>query len=265
MPQYEMVYIVRPDLEPDAVQAVVGRIGQRVTEQGGTVDYVEVWGKRRLASSLGKFREGVYVMTRFTIDSAHIPEFKRLTRIMEEVMRLLIVEAEGPLPAPKAAPAPEVMGYGLTGHMTTVDLNKDVERGLLTTVCIHAAYAGATGGLTGFDPTSAALKAFVDKCHAHGARVVLSVANFSTPDTKVLLDSHQDALVAAIHAKVTAAGLDGVSLDLENVTDTTRSTTLGSRPGPSSSTSRYVRSSPRHARVTIAPRPLPSSASIAFR
>ena len=122
---------------------------------------------------------------------------------------------------PPAAPAPEVMGYGLTGHMTTVDLNKDVERGLLTTVCIHAAYAGATGGLTGFDPTSAALKAFVDKCHAHGARVVLSVANFSTPDTKVLLDSHQDALVAAIHAKVTAAGLDGVSLDLENVTDTT--------------------------------------------
>jgi len=104
MPQYEMVYIVRPDLEPEAVQTVVARVGQRVTEQGGSIDFVEVWGKRRLASSLGKFREGIYVLTRFTIDSTHIPEFKRLTRIMDEVMRLLIVEAEGPLPVPKVAP-----------------------------------------------------------------------------------------------------------------------------------------------------------------
>lgn len=104
MPQYEMVYLVRPDLEPDAVQAVVDRISQRVTEQGGTVDFLEVWGKRRLASPLRKFREGIYVLTRFTIDSTHIPEFKRLTRIMDEVMRLLIVEAEGPLPVAKAAP-----------------------------------------------------------------------------------------------------------------------------------------------------------------
>jgi len=103
MPQYEMVLIVRPELEPDAVQAVVDRIGQRVTEQGGTMDFVEVWGKRRLATALGKFREGIYVLTRFTMNSMQVPEFKRLTRIMDEVMRLLIVEAEGPLPAPKAA------------------------------------------------------------------------------------------------------------------------------------------------------------------
>ncbi len=104
MPQYELVLIVRPDLEPDAVQAVIGRISQRVTEQSGTVDFVEVWGKRRMASSRGKFREGIYIMTRFTVDSTHIPELKRLTRIMDEVMRLLLVEAEGPTPVPKVAP-----------------------------------------------------------------------------------------------------------------------------------------------------------------
>ena len=115
MPQYEMVMIVRPDLEPDAVQAVVDRVGQRVTEQGGSMDFVEVWGKRRLAHSLGKFREGIYVLTRFTMNSPKVPEFKRLTRIMDEVMRLLIVEAEGPLPVPKVAaerpaePAREVL------------------------------------------------------------------------------------------------------------------------------------------------------------
>lgn len=105
MPQYEMVYIIRPDLEPDAVQAAVDRVGQRVTEQGGTVDFVEVWGKRRMAFTLRRFREGIYVLTRFTVDSERLPELKRLTRIMDEVMRALIVVAEGPLPA--ARPAPE--------------------------------------------------------------------------------------------------------------------------------------------------------------
>lgn len=104
MPQYEMVYILRPDLEPDAVQRVVDRVGQRVTEQGGSVDFVEVWGKRRMAFSLRKAREGIYVLTRFTVDSARLPELKRLTRIMDEMLRALIVVAEGPLPAAKVAP-----------------------------------------------------------------------------------------------------------------------------------------------------------------
>ena len=103
MPQYEMVYIVRPDLEPDAVQAVADRVGQRVAEQGGSVDFAEVWGKRRLVYPLRKFREGIYVLTRFTVESARIPELKRVTRIMDEVMRALIVVAEGPMPVPKGA------------------------------------------------------------------------------------------------------------------------------------------------------------------
>lgn len=103
MPQYEMVYIVRPDLEPGAVQAVADRVGQRVAEQGGSTEFAEVLGKRRLVYPLRKFREGIYVLTRFTVESARIPELKRVTRIMDEVMRALIVVAEGPMPVPKGA------------------------------------------------------------------------------------------------------------------------------------------------------------------
>ena len=73
MPQYEMVYIVRPDLEPGAVQAVADRVGQRVAEQGGSIEFAEVLGKRRLVYPLRKFREGIYVLTRFTVESARIP------------------------------------------------------------------------------------------------------------------------------------------------------------------------------------------------
>lgn len=99
MPQYEMVGIIRPDLEGEAVQGVVERIGRRVTEQGGTVDFVEVWGKRRMAFPIRKSREGIYFVSRFTIEKTHLAELKRLTRIMDEMLRALIVLAEGPTPA----------------------------------------------------------------------------------------------------------------------------------------------------------------------
>ncbi len=128
--------------------------------------------------------------------------------------------AAGCLEVKPAAPK-EVMGYALTGHVTSVDLNADVDRGLLTTVCIHAAYPDAMGKLTGFTPTSPSVKAFVDKCHGKGAAVVLSVASFSSTTIKAVLDAHQDALVASIHDAVAAAGLDGASIDLEEVPDTT--------------------------------------------
>lgn len=121
---------------------------------------------------------------------------------------------------PKPVETKEVMGYALTGHVTTADLIADVDRGLLTTVCVHAAYIDATGKLTGFTATSPAVKTFVDKCHAKGTRVVLSVAGFSASTIKAVLDGYKDALAASIHSAVVAAGMDGASMDLEEVSDT---------------------------------------------
>lgn len=126
----------------------------------------------------------------------------------------------GCLPPADPPKVREVMGYALTGHVSTPDLLTDIDRGLLTTVCVHAAYPDTAGKLTGFTPSSPALKAFVDKCHAAGARVVLSVASFSKTTIKAVLDSAQDALAKSIEDAVVAAGLDGASMDLEEVADT---------------------------------------------
>jgi len=84
---YDLVYIVRPDLEPDAIKAVVERITKRVQDQGAKVEAVDVWGKRRMSFAIGKHREGVYVQTRLTVDPQKTAEIRRLAAVNEEVLR----------------------------------------------------------------------------------------------------------------------------------------------------------------------------------
>ncbi|HTE02831.1 MAG TPA: 30S ribosomal protein S6 [bacterium] len=108
MNSYDLVYIVRPDLEPDALKTVVDRITQRIGDQGGRVEAVDVWGKRRMSFTIGKHREGLYVHTRLTVDPQKVTEVRRLASMNEEVLRVTITRAVGKLPepaAPAAAPA----------------------------------------------------------------------------------------------------------------------------------------------------------------
>src|SRR2546428_12643913 len=64
---YDLVYIVRPDLEPDAIKAVVERITKRVQDQGAKAEAVDGWGERRMSLATGKNPEGVDVQNRPTV------------------------------------------------------------------------------------------------------------------------------------------------------------------------------------------------------
>jgi len=109
VPSYDLVYIVRPDLEPDALKAVIDRIGQRIADRGGKIDATDAWGKRRLAHVIRKQREGVYVQTRFTIAPDQVAELRHQVALSEEVLRSMLTIAVGKLPSPAApSPAPAV-------------------------------------------------------------------------------------------------------------------------------------------------------------
>jgi len=103
---YDLVYIVRPDLDADALKAVVDRMGQRITDQGGTVEAVDVWGKKRMTFTVKKYREGVFVHTRFALDPKKVQEIRRAAALTEDVLRSTITNAVGKLPEPKPEPAP---------------------------------------------------------------------------------------------------------------------------------------------------------------
>jgi len=102
---YDLVYIIRPDLEADALKAVIDRMSQRIIDQAGSIEAVDVWGKKRLVYTVGKFREGHFVHTRFTIDPQKVAEIRRAAALTEDVLRTTITNSVGKLPEPKVEAA----------------------------------------------------------------------------------------------------------------------------------------------------------------
>lgn len=110
MPSYDLVYIVKPDLEAEAISAVINRATQRLVEHGATIEHTEAWGKRRMAYPIQRYREGYYVFTRFAASGDRIPGIRHDLRIIEDVLRASITSAVGPLSQKPAAPAGAAVG-----------------------------------------------------------------------------------------------------------------------------------------------------------
>ncbi len=102
MKSYDLVYIVRPDLDADAVKAVTDRMSQRITDQGGSIEAVDLWGKKRMTFTVKKYREGIFVHTRFAMDPRNVEEIRRAAALTEDVLRATITNAVGKLPETKA-------------------------------------------------------------------------------------------------------------------------------------------------------------------
>ncbi len=110
--EYELVFVLRPDLDDAQTRAAIDRIQTQITERGGEVRSVEPWGRRRLAYPIRKFREGYYGLVRFTLAGQRVQDLKNVLGITEEILRFLIVVAV-PTPAPSpAASSPEASEVG---------------------------------------------------------------------------------------------------------------------------------------------------------
>lgn len=91
MRKYEIMYIIRPDIEQDQVQATVEKFQGIITNNGGEITKHDVMGKRRLAYEIKKFRDGHYVLVNFTAESEVVKELDRVMKISDEIIRYLIV------------------------------------------------------------------------------------------------------------------------------------------------------------------------------
>lgn len=91
---YELVYILRPDLDDDSVRAYSERIGQVVADHAGAVTATEVWGRRALAYPINKLFEGQYVLQRFDMAPDGTAELDRILRFDESVMRYLLIRTD---------------------------------------------------------------------------------------------------------------------------------------------------------------------------
>ena len=94
MSKYELALVVNAKIEDEAREAVVEKAKGYVARYGGTVTEVEEWGKKRLAYEVQKMREGFYYFIQFEADATCPGEVERHVRIMDNVMRYLVVKKE---------------------------------------------------------------------------------------------------------------------------------------------------------------------------
>ena len=87
MRQYELMVILDPETEERTVGTTMDRFLAVITKDGGTVDNVDIWGRRRLAYDIKKKSEGIYTVVNFTAEPATAQELDRQLNLSESIMR----------------------------------------------------------------------------------------------------------------------------------------------------------------------------------
>jgi small subunit ribosomal protein S6 len=87
MRQYELMVILDPELEERTVAPSLDTLLSVVTKDGGSVDNVDIWGRRRMAFEINKKSEGIYAVVRMTAEPATAQELDRQLGLNESVLR----------------------------------------------------------------------------------------------------------------------------------------------------------------------------------
>jgi len=98
---YETMYILRPDIAEEEVNKHIEKYNKLLEDMGGKVLDSQMRGKRRLAYTIAKNREGIYVQLSHQGNGQHIEKIEKAMRLSEDVIRYMTIKQEGPLPTPK--------------------------------------------------------------------------------------------------------------------------------------------------------------------
>ncbi len=105
---YEVTFILRPNLEENEVGERTTAIADLLKANGGEVLAIETLGKKRLAYEINDLREGIYTVMRFRSEADAAHELERQLGLNEDVMRALLIKLDKhAILAEKAAPAPQ--------------------------------------------------------------------------------------------------------------------------------------------------------------
>lgn len=94
MRRYELMVILDPDLEERTVSPSLDKFLNVVRKDGGSVENVEIWGKRRLAYEISKKVEGIYAVVNMTAEPATAKELDRQLNLNEVVLRTKLIRPD---------------------------------------------------------------------------------------------------------------------------------------------------------------------------
>ena len=108
MHQYELMVILDPTVDERTVAPSLDKFLNVIRNGGGTVDNVDIWGRRRLAYEINKKTEGIYAIVNMNANSADVIELDRQLKISEAVMRTKVLRADEAVFSIKPVEVPEV-------------------------------------------------------------------------------------------------------------------------------------------------------------
>jgi small subunit ribosomal protein S6 len=94
MRDYELVFIISPELEEEATTELTDKIKSWITEEGGEIEEVEEWGRKKFSYLIRNHKEGQYFLLRAQIPPTFIATLERNLRLQEPVLRYLITVQE---------------------------------------------------------------------------------------------------------------------------------------------------------------------------
>lgn len=92
--QYELMVILDPEIDERTVAPSLDKFLNVIRNDGGSIENVDIWGRRRLAYEINKKTEGIYAVVNFTATSASTQELDRQLKLSEAVMRTKVLRAE---------------------------------------------------------------------------------------------------------------------------------------------------------------------------
>jgi small subunit ribosomal protein S6 len=94
MQQYELMVILDPEVDERTVAPSLDKFLNVIRNDGGTIEKIDIWGRRRLAYEIDKKTEGIYAVVNFSAESATTDELDRQLGLSEAVMRTKVLRAE---------------------------------------------------------------------------------------------------------------------------------------------------------------------------
>ncbi len=94
MELYEAMLIISPDVEKEDQEEVINGLSATITKNGGSVDTILDWRKRRLAYEIDKYQEGFYYLFYFSAQGTVIPEIEHYFRVTDAVIRYMVVRTD---------------------------------------------------------------------------------------------------------------------------------------------------------------------------
>ena len=94
MRDYELVYILTPDVNEEALPEAMERVNRMISGRGATITDSQRWGRRRLAYPIKRFLEGTYIVSQLQMTPERAVEVDNGLKLTEEVLRHLLVRRD---------------------------------------------------------------------------------------------------------------------------------------------------------------------------